>query len=80
MADAVADVIWMVGLLKDLSVNVLTPIQLYCDSKAAIQVAVNPIFHERRKHIEIDYHFVREKLKEGLIHFMCPLSFSLQTC
>ena len=68
MAAAVAEVIWIVGLLKDLCVEVSTPVQLYCHSKAAMQIAANPIFHEHTKHIEIDCHFVREKLKEGLIH------------
>lgn len=68
MAAAVAEVIWMVGLLKDLCVNVLTPIQLYSDYNAAMQINVNPEFHERTKHIDIDCHFVTEKLKEGLIH------------
>ncbi|WMV42354.1 hypothetical protein MTR67_035739 [Solanum verrucosum] len=68
MATAVAEVIWMVGLLKDLCVEVSTPIQLYCDSKTAMQTAANPILHERTKHIEIDCYSVREMLKEGLIH------------
>ena len=75
MAAAVAEIIWIVGLLKDLCVEVSTPVQLYCHSKAAMQIAANPIFHEHTKHIEIDCHFVRENLKEGLIH---PVHVSTQ--
>ena len=67
MVDTVAEIIWLTGLLKDLRVDITTPVRICCDSKAAIQIATNPIFHERTKHIEIDCHFIREKIKDGLI-------------
>jgi len=67
MASATAEIIWLTGLLKELDVEVQVPTQLMCDSKAAIQIAANPIFHERTKHIDIDCHFVRERILQGMI-------------
>ncbi|KAF3662585.1 Methionine aminopeptidase 1B, chloroplastic [Capsicum annuum] len=67
MAAVVAELIWLTGLLQDLGIEVERPITVYCDSKAAIQIAENPIYHERTKHIEIDCHFIREKVKTGMI-------------
>ncbi|XP_019251242.1 PREDICTED: uncharacterized protein LOC109230174 [Nicotiana attenuata] len=62
MATTVAEVTWLTGLFRELNIEVEVPIHLFCDSKAAIQIAVHPIFHERTKHIDIDCHFVREKI------------------
>lgn len=61
-AVAVGEIIWLNGLFKELGITIKQPVNLYCDSKAAIQIASNPIFHERTKHFDINCHFVREKL------------------
>ncbi|WMV47062.1 hypothetical protein MTR67_040447 [Solanum verrucosum] len=67
MAGAIAEIIWLVRVLKELNVVIITPVKLHCDSKIALQIAANPIFHKRTKHIEIDCHFIRERIKNGLI-------------
>ncbi|XP_071727323.1 secreted RxLR effector protein 161-like [Rutidosis leptorrhynchoides] len=48
------ELIWIVKMLKDLKIDNLLPIKLYCDNKSALQLTVNPVFHERSKHFEID--------------------------
>ena len=67
MVAVVSEVVWLKGLLKDLSINHDQPALLYCDSKATIHIAANPVYHEKTKHIELDCHFVREKIRDGLV-------------
>jgi hypothetical protein len=40
---------------------------LYCDNKAAINIANNPVQHDKIKHVEIDRHFIKDKLDEGIV-------------
>lgn len=67
MASAVSEVTWTVGLLQELGVTNLSPVVLHCDNQFAIHIGKNPVFHERTKHIEVDCHFTRDKVLEGLI-------------
>ena len=41
--------------------------KLYCDNKLTINIAPNLIQHDRTKHIEVDRHFIKEKLKVGVV-------------
>ena len=62
-----AELSWLSRLLHELEIPNITPIPVKSNSQAAIYIARNPVYHERTKHIELDYHFVREKLCSGLI-------------
>ncbi|KAJ3704083.1 hypothetical protein LUZ61_007788 [Rhynchospora tenuis] len=67
------EILWIQNLLKELQVNLSEPPTLWCDNIGATFLASNPSFHARTKHIEIDYHFVRERIinKELLARFLC---------
>ena len=62
LAHTFAELFWIRALLKDLGLYLRTPPIIWCDNISAIHLAVNPIFHARTKHIEVDYHYVREQV------------------
>ena len=67
MAMATCELVWTKQLLKELKFGEISRMELVCDNQAALHIASNPVFHERTKHIEIDCHFVREKILSGEI-------------
>nr|XP_034924377.1 uncharacterized mitochondrial protein AtMg00810-like [Populus alba] len=67
MANTTAELKWLVFILKDLCITLSSPPILYYDNLSALHMTVNPVFHARSKHIELDYHFVRERVARGLL-------------
>ncbi|KAL3749975.1 hypothetical protein ACJRO7_011017 [Eucalyptus globulus] len=67
MAQVTCELVWIRQLLTKLGFKDLVPMTLWCDNKAAVHIASNPVFHERTKHIEVDCHFIREKLQSGVV-------------
>ncbi|XP_019184337.1 PREDICTED: uncharacterized protein LOC109193229 [Ipomoea nil] len=65
LADVAAEVTWVVSLLRELSLHTGQPSTLWCDNLGAPYLCANPVFHARTKHVEIDYHFVRDKVASG---------------
>ncbi|KAK2991573.1 hypothetical protein RJ640_013833 [Escallonia rubra] len=65
MASTTAELTWLSFLLRDIGIVQHHPATLFCDNLAALYMSINPVFHARTKHIEVDYHFVREKVALG---------------
>ena len=64
---ATVECVWLKRLVVDLGVGQETATTIYTDSQSALAVARNPVFHARTKHIEVHYHYVRERLSAGEI-------------
>jgi len=69
MAMTSCEITWLLALLQDLGFTKqqLLPVELFCDNMAALHIARNPVFHERTKHIEVDCHYVRDKITVGIL-------------
>jgi hypothetical protein len=65
MAHTASELTWLPHFLQEISFPTPTPIPLSCDNQAALHIAPNLVFHERTKHIEVDRHFVRNKILSG---------------
>ena len=68
VANATAELIWVQSLLRELGVSQEQPPVLWCDNIGATYLSSNPVFHARAKHIEVDYHFMRERVPQKLLH------------
>ena len=62
LASTTAELYWIRMLLRDFGLFLPHPPLLWCDNVSALAIATNPVFHDHTKHIEVDYHFVREKV------------------
>ncbi|XP_031127558.1 uncharacterized protein LOC116029651 [Ipomoea triloba] len=76
LAATVCELQWLNLLLHGLQAKPSKPAVVFCDSKSAIAIAENHVFHERTKHIDIDCHVVREKVSQGLIKLLSVTSTS----
>lgn len=68
VASAVAETNWVMNLLHELKVPLCRPPIIYCDNIGATYHCQNPVMHSKMKHIEVDFHFVRDQVvKEAIV-------------
>jgi hypothetical protein len=72
IANATTEIIWIQTLLEELDLMKRCAAALSCDNLGATYMLINPVFHARIKYVEIDYHFMRERvaIKQLVIWFI----------
>ncbi|GJV12079.1 ribonuclease H-like domain-containing protein [Tanacetum coccineum] len=74
VANAIAETSWIHNLLRELHTLLFTATLVYCDNVSAVYMSANPVQHQRTKHIEIDIHFVHDKVAAGHVRVLHVLS------
>ena len=67
LANATAELLWIQKLLIEIGIHHPPRARLWCDNLGATYLSANTVFHARTKHIEIDFHFVRERVAQKLL-------------
>ncbi|KAK4275990.1 hypothetical protein QN277_018994 [Acacia crassicarpa] len=67
VADSIIDLMWILPLLKIMSIDVVKTPCIWCDNIGTAALASNPILHSKTKHVELDVHFIREKVATGIV-------------
>uniref|UniRef100_A0A803PTI6 Reverse transcriptase Ty1/copia-type domain-containing protein n=1 Tax=Cannabis sativa TaxID=3483 RepID=A0A803PTI6_CANSA len=62
LAQITAEITWLESLVKEMRFNLPSTLVIWCDNMSAITLASNPIYHARTKHIELDVHFIRDRV------------------
>ncbi|CAN0871895.1 Retrovirus-related Pol polyprotein from transposon TNT 1-94 [Linum grandiflorum] len=67
MSEVSSEIVWLQRLFQELGIVCESPMRVYGDNTSAIQIAVNPVLHDRTKHIEVHVHYIRQLVEEGVI-------------
>ena len=67
MSSGIDKVLWIQGILHELQIPCEEPIRLFCDNRSAISIALDPVYHDRIKHVNIDRFYIKEKLDAKIL-------------
>jgi hypothetical protein len=76
---ASCEAIWLCKLLAGLFGQELEPTMIHCDNQSCIKLSENPVFHDESKHIQIIYHFIKDRVQKGAVnqtHLLMIVYFS----
>jgi hypothetical protein len=75
-SQGIKEAIWLRQLLEDVGFVQENATKMECDNQGCIALAKNPTHHSRTKHIDIQYHFIREKIEHEVIDLQyCPSQY-----
>ncbi|CAL8084538.1 unnamed protein product [Prunus armeniaca] len=77
LANSACELVWLKQLLQEIHITLRKPPVIWCDNISAIALAHNPVFHSKTRHMEIDVHFVRERVQRKEMQ-VCHLSSTEQ--
>lgn len=64
------DIVWLRALLNELGFHQTQATPLMCDSRSAVHIVHNPVFHDKTKHIKAKYHYIRQVVQEGEVQMV----------
>ena len=67
---ASCEVVWLWKLLSKLFDLPLEATSIFCDNQSCVKLSENPVFHDRSKHIEIKYHYIRDIVQRGAVKLL----------
>ena len=75
LCDATKHAVWLRRLLAEMGFGQQLPTVMYEDNQGSIAMVQHDVFHDRSKHMDLRYHYVREQLAEGVVSVIyCPTS------
>jgi hypothetical protein len=81
VANSVAEISWLRQLLQELHFYPRRSSMVFCDNVSAVYLSTNLVQHQRTKHVEIDLHFIRDKVATGEIRVLhVPSTSRMQMC